>query len=70
MELFTIDKGHPFTFTKKTLCQYITERNWQVKNIDEIGYYKSWSENLKNISFKGIIQTILFYGLISLKYYI
>ena len=34
MELFTIDKGHPFTFTKKNLCQYITERNYVISKLN------------------------------------
>ena len=60
MELFTIDKGHPFTFTKQYLINNINERNWDIKNIEENGYYRSWKNNIMNFTFKGIIQTILF----------
>ena len=60
MELFAIDKGHPFTFSKKFLCKHIKERDWFIHHIDEIGYYRAWVDNSNIISIKGIIQTIFF----------
>jgi len=60
MELFTIDKGHPFTFTKQYLINKINERNWDIMKIEENGFYRSWKKNIMNFSFKGIIQTIFF----------
>ena len=60
MELLIIDKGHPFTFTKKLLLNNINERNWGIKHIEEKGYYITWRNNIKNFTFKGIIQTIFF----------
>jgi len=60
MELLTIDKGHPFTFTKQYLINNINERNWDIKKTEENGYYRSWKNNIMNLTFKGIIQTIFF----------
>ena len=60
MELLTIDKGHPFTFTKQYLINNINERNWDIKKTEENGYYRSWRNNIMNLTFKGIIQTIFF----------
>jgi len=60
MELLTIDKGHPFTFTKQYLINNINERNWDIKQMEEYGYIRSWKNSLLNLTFKGIIQTIFF----------
>ena len=60
MEFFKIDKGHPFTFTKQFFTKNINNRMWNIKHIEEDGYYMTWKNNLTNISFKGIIQTIFF----------
>ena len=60
MEFLTIDKGHPFTFTKQYLINNINERNWEIKKTEENGYYRSWKNNIMNLTFKGIIQTIFF----------
>ncbi len=60
MELLTIDKGHPFTFTKQYLINNINERNWDINHMEEYGYIRSWKNSLLNLTFKGIIQTIFF----------
>ena len=60
MELLTIDKGHPFTFTKQYLINNINERNWDIKQMKENGYIRSWKNSFLNLTFKGIIQTIFF----------
>ena len=41
MECFNIDKGHPFTFTKQYLINNIIERDWEIKKMEDNGYYKS-----------------------------
>ncbi len=60
MEIFMIDKGHPFTFTKHYLDENFEQRSWEIKYLEENSYFNTWIENIDNLSFKGIIQTFLF----------
>jgi len=60
MELFKIDRGHPFTFIKYQLENYFMERDWDIKRISGVGYIKTWIININSFTLKGIIQTLLF----------
>jgi len=60
MEVYKIDRGHPFTFIKYQLENYFIERNWKIKQVTDIGYFKTWFNNINFSTLKGIIQTMLF----------
>ena len=60
MEIVKIDKGHPFTFTKHQLNNNITERNWEIKKLKDVGFFNTWINNLNLLTLKGVIQTVFF----------
>ena len=60
MELVKIDKGHPFTFTKHQMNNNITDRNWVIKKVKDVGFFNTWVNNLNFSTLKGIIQTVFF----------
>ena len=60
MELFNFDKGHPFTFSKHQLENYFIANKWQIKRINDVGYLKTWINNINVSTLNGIVQMVLF----------
>ena len=60
MELFAIDRGHPFTFSRASLEKSFQQRSWIVKNIQRQPYLSSWLGDLKEGTLKGYIKAIFF----------
>lgn len=60
MEVMTIDKGHPFTFGKKDLINHFRSRFWEKKTYREIGFSKTWINDLRKLTVKGFIESLLF----------
>ena len=60
MEMFLIDKGHPFTFGKKELLTYFKQRHWTIKLAENTGYFQVWISNFNSFTIKNIIQNMLF----------
>ncbi len=59
MEVFLIDKGHPFTFRKNELLDYFKKLSWQVELFEESSYFKTWQKGLISFSLKGLIKAVL-----------
>jgi ubiquinone/menaquinone biosynthesis C-methylase UbiE len=60
MEKALIDKGHPFTFTKKDLLKNYFENNYQILYYSRSGYFKTWIKELTNFNKKNFIKALLF----------
>ena len=52
MEMFLIDKGHPFTFGNKQLLTYFKQRNWTIKLAENKGYFQMWIKNFNSFTIK------------------
>lgn len=48
MEFFKIDKGHPHTFTKKSLIKLLTQSNFEILDYRRGGYFKTWLREIKS----------------------
>jgi len=59
MELVTLDKGHPFTFGKMQLMKWFKIRSWEIKKCLSTGYTRTWIENLRTLSAKGLMKALL-----------
>ena len=60
MELFMIDKGHPFSFEKKQLITQFKNRYWEIIHFEAYGYIKTWIIDFKSFTIKGFIKSFLF----------
>ena len=60
MELFMIDKGHPFSFGKKQLITQFRIRYWEIMHYRTSGYIGTWFDDFKAFTFKGLIKSFLF----------
>ena len=60
MELFMIDKGHPFSFEKKQVIAQFNNRYWKIMNCEESGYMETWIDDFKTFTISGLIKTFLF----------
>ncbi len=59
MELLTIDKGHPFTFTKSNIRSFFSS-DFELKKKSRNGYFPTWIHELKSKSLKDKIKALLF----------
>ncbi len=60
MEIFVIDKGHPFTFTKAELNNIVKDNEFTEINRDRSGYLKTWKKEVVSVGFKNLIKAFLF----------
>ncbi|MFA6597327.1 MAG: class I SAM-dependent methyltransferase [Ignavibacteriaceae bacterium] len=60
MERFLIDKGHPFTFSKKDLFKIISLNELKLIKAKRIGYYPTWKKELLSNGLKNKMKAILF----------
>ena len=59
MELITIDKGHPFTFTKSNVKTLFLS-DFNLLGFKRSGYYSTWIHEMKSKSLKDRIKALLF----------
>lgn len=59
MEFFTIDKGHPFTFSKSQIYKLIKDYGFQIIKKSNAGYLKTWKRELLSDSLKDKIKAFL-----------
>ena len=60
MEVFKIDKGHPFTFRKSDLLKVVIKSNLDIVIKYNSGYLKTWKKELLSSSAKDKIKAFLF----------
>ncbi|MPM71832.1 hypothetical protein SDC9_118803 [bioreactor metagenome] len=60
MELFIIDKGHPFTFTKRKLKRMFAKYDLKITHKNRIGYFPAWWGELTSKTIKDKIKAFLF----------
>ena len=59
MELFAVDRGHPFTFSRTELEKFFRRRRWAVKDIRKQSFRSSWLGDLKEGTLKGYLKAVL-----------
>lgn len=60
LEKFQIDKGHPHTFTKKSLETAIHHAGLKVAKRESKGYFRNWRADLLSGTLKGLAKAVLF----------
>jgi len=60
MELFLVDKGHPFTFRKNELYKLFNLKGFVIKKVEQDGYFKTWKREITSFSLKDKIKALLF----------
>jgi len=60
MELFVIDKGHPFTFLKSEIRKLVNELEFVIMTKHNNGYFKTWEKEFSSKSVKDKIKAVLF----------
>ena len=60
MEKFTIDKGHPYTFSKNDLKYLVGSKQLTVIEYVREGYFATWKNEIRTFSIKNIIKALLF----------
>jgi ubiquinone/menaquinone biosynthesis C-methylase UbiE len=60
MEKFLIDKGHPFTFSKKELLKLFSSDRFKIIKSNRPGYYYTWKRELLSNSIKDKVKSLLF----------
>ena len=60
MELFLIDRGHPFTFSKKYLSKLMFSNGFKFIKSDRNGFYTTWKRELFSKSRNDKIKAMLF----------
>ncbi|MFH1194508.1 MAG: class I SAM-dependent methyltransferase [bacterium] len=60
MEIVTIDKGHPHTFSKNDLKKLFITSNFMIIKNKRLGYYFTWKKELFSKATKEKLKAILF----------
>ena len=61
MELFVIDKGHPYTFSSKSVSDLFLNNGFQILSAKRSSYWQSWKKDCKrafNGNLKALIQVL------------
>jgi ubiquinone/menaquinone biosynthesis C-methylase UbiE len=59
MELFQIDKGHPYSFSKTELKNKFSSYNLKIIATYSVGYFSTWKKEITSKSFKDIVKALL-----------
>ena len=59
MEFFTIDKGHPFTFSKNQIFELIKDYEFEIIKNSSSGYVKIWKREFFSSSLKDKIKSFI-----------
>lgn len=60
MEIFLIDKGHPFTFSKSDLEKVFSSFSFVIEKTKKVGYFKTWQNEINSRLLKDKIKALLF----------
>ena len=60
MEMFLIDKGHPYTFTMNDLHKLFEKNKLKMLNFSEDGYFNTWRNEMFSKSLKDKVKALLF----------
>lgn len=63
MEMFVIDKGHPYTFSTTSLRQLFTKYRFQILSAERDSYLRSWIKDWRRAlggNLKALVQVLLF----------
>ncbi len=60
MEVFRIDKGHPFTFTKRDLKTLFENAGFKIASTNRTGYFSTWIWEVTSRSLKDKLKALLF----------
>ncbi|MDR2840194.1 MAG: class I SAM-dependent methyltransferase [Paludibacter sp.] len=60
MELFLIDKGHPYTFTKQDITKLFEKHKLKVLSKKRNGYFYTWKAEILSKSLKDKVKALLF----------
>ena len=60
MEKVMIDKGHPFTFSKRALKDLFFNHNLNIISFNSNGYFKTWKREFFSLKLKEIAKALLF----------
>lgn len=61
MELFTIDKGHPYTFSSRTVSALFLNTGFRILSAKRSSYWQSWIKDCKramNGDLKALVQVV------------
>ncbi|MDD4993647.1 MAG: class I SAM-dependent methyltransferase [Paludibacter sp.] len=70
MELFLVDKGHPFTFKKIDLKHLLFKNKFTIIKSEKTGYFTTWLHEIRSKSIKDKIKAFLFITRDKVTYYI
>lgn len=70
MELFLVDKGHPFTFRKGELVSLFNLHGLKIVKYKKAGYYTTWQREITSKSLKDKIKALLFITRDKVTYYL
>jgi len=59
LELFKVDKGHPYTFTKDQIANWLQELSFTTRSYTDNGYLRAWGSDLTSGKLKSIARAIL-----------
>ena len=60
MEIFIIDRGHPFTFSKNQLIQMINKNGFSIIIKNSVGYWHTWKREFSSNNLKDKLKAFLF----------
>jgi ubiquinone/menaquinone biosynthesis C-methylase UbiE len=60
MELFVIDKGHPFTFRKPNLREIVKGNGFVIMRKSSSGYFNTWKKEVTSAGLKNKAKAFLF----------
>jgi len=70
MELFLVDKGHPFTFRKSNIKHLLAQNELTIIQAEKAGYFTTWWHELTSKSIKDKIKALLFITRDKVTYFI
>jgi ubiquinone/menaquinone biosynthesis C-methylase UbiE len=60
MEAAEIDRGHPHTFTRRSIRQLLRDKRFQILTVDNPGYWKTWGKEIASKNTKDLVKALLF----------
>lgn len=60
MELFLIDRGHPYTFLKRDIKSLFNQFGFKIIGSENAGYFQTWRSELMSRSLKDKFKALLF----------
>lgn len=60
MEMFLIDKGHPYTYTMNDINKLFDLQGLKILDFNEDGYFATWKNEISSRSIKDKVKALLF----------